>query len=192
MLQLLYNRLRGVTDMKRMKKIRVMLLAVLWLAAMAMMGCRKDDSHSEQSAKAILESFLSCSVQDVQKYQDTYSGLTSEAVGDQTYESGITFVDGLEQYFRDKYGDIMTDECIESMIDNRTIIQSMKLAEKYDSNIVSKDIWLTKKAGTSETYTYEATVAPTSNQENETLITGAITVTGEKASYLTIGVKGVN
>lgn len=175
-----------------MKKIRVMLLAVLWVAAMVIMGCRKDDSHSEQSAKAILESFLNCKMQDVQEYQDTYSGLTSEAVGDQTYESGITSVDGLEQYFKDKYGDIMTDECIESMIDNRTIIQCMKLAEKYDSDIISKDIWLTKKARTSETYTYEATVAPASNQENETLITGAITLSDEKASYLTIEVKGVN
>ena len=68
----------------------------------------------------------------------------------------------------------------------------MKLAEKYDSDIISKDIWLTKKARTSETYTYEATVAPASNQENETLITGAITLSDEKASYLTIEVKGVN
>lgn len=46
------------------------------------MGCQKDDSHSEQSVKAILESFLSCSVQDVQEYQNTYLGLTAEAVGD--------------------------------------------------------------------------------------------------------------
>ena len=71
---------------------------------MAMMGCQKDDSHSEQSAKAILESFLSCSVQEVQEYQNTYSGLTAEAVGDQTSESGIASVGGLEQYFKDKYG----------------------------------------------------------------------------------------
>ncbi len=159
---------------------------------MAMMWCQKDDSHSEQSAKAILESFLSCSVQEVQEYQNTYSGLTAEAVGDQTSESGIASVGGLEQYFKDKYGEIMTDECIESMIDNRTIIQCMQLAEKYNSDIVSKDIWLTKKAGAADTYTYEVTVAPTSNKENETFITGAITLTDEKASYLTIEVKGVN
>ena len=68
----------------------------------------------------------------------------------------------------------MTDECIESMIDNRTIIQCMQLAEKYNSDIVSKDIWLNKKTGSADTYTYEATVAPTSNKENETFITGAI------------------
>ena len=65
---------------------------------MAVMGCQKDDSHSEQSVKAILESFLSCSVQDVQEYQNTYLGLTAEAVGDQTGESGIASVGGLEQY----------------------------------------------------------------------------------------------
>lgn len=181
-----------VTGTERMKKIRVILLAAVWITAMAVMGCQKDDSHSEQSVKAILESFLSCSVQDVQKYQNTYLGLTAEAVGDQTGESGIASVGGLEQYFKDKYGKIMTDECIESMIDNRTIIQCMQLAEKYNSDIVSKDIWLTKKAGAADTYTYEATVAPTSNKDNETFITGAITLTDEKASYLTIEVKGVN
>lgn len=175
-----------------MKKLRVILLSAVLITAMAMMGCQKNDSHSEQSVKAILERFLSCSVQDVQEYQNTYSGLTAEAVGDQTGESGIASVDGLEQYFKDKYGDIMTDECIESMIDNRTIIQCMKLSEKYDSDILSKDIWLTQKTGTPDTYTYEATVAPTSNQENETFITGAITLTDGKASYLTIEVKGVN
>lgn len=175
-----------------MKKLRVILLSAVLITAMVVMGCQKDNSHSEQSAKAILESFLSCSVQDVQEYQDTYSGLTAEAVGDQTDESGIASADGLEQYFKDKYGDIMTDECIESMIDNRTIIQCMKLAEKYDSDMISKDIWLTQKAGAADTYTYEATVAPTSNQENETFITGTITLTDEKASYLTIEVKGVN
>ena len=59
-------------------------------------------------------------------------------MGDQTGESGIASVGGLEQYFKDKYGEIMTDECIESMIDNRTIIQCMQLAEKYNSDIVSK------------------------------------------------------
>ena len=123
-----------------MKKIRGILLAAVWITAMAVMGCQKDDSHSEQSVKAILESFLSCSVQDVQEYQNTYLGLTAEAVGDQTGESGIASVGGLEQYFKDKYGEIMTDECIESMIDNRTIIQCMQLAEKYNSDIVSKDI----------------------------------------------------
>ena len=181
-----------VTGTERMKKIIVILLAAVWITAMAMMGCQKDDSHSEQSAKAILESFLSCSVQDVQEYQNTYSGLTAEAVGDQAGESGIASVGGLEQYFKDKYGEIMTDECIESMIDNRTIIQCMQLAEKYNSDIVSKDIWFTKKAGAADTYTYEATVAPTSNKENETFITGAITLTDGKASYLTIEVKGVN
>lgn len=70
-----------------MKKIRVILLAAVWITVMAVMGCQKDDSHSEQSVKAILESFLSCSVQDVQEYQNTYLGLTAEAVGDQTGES---------------------------------------------------------------------------------------------------------
>ena len=106
-----------------MKKLRVILLAAVWITAMAMMGCQKDDSHSEQSAKAILESFLSSSVQEVQEYQNTYSGLTAEAVGDQTGESGIASVGGLEQYFKDKYGEIVTDECIECMIDNRHMRQ---------------------------------------------------------------------
>ena len=56
-----------VTGTERMKKIRVILLAAVWITVMAVMGCQKDDSHSEQSVKAILESFLSCSVQDVQE-----------------------------------------------------------------------------------------------------------------------------
>ena len=87
-------------------------------------------------------------------------------------------------------GKIMTDECIESMIDNRTIIQCMQLAEKYNSDIVSKRHLAHQKAGADDTHMRQQW-HPLPIRKMRHLSRGDY-ADEWKASYLTIEVKGVN
>lgn len=177
-----------------MKRTKTLLLTVGLIVVLAVMGCSKSDSNdndSEQGAKAALEKVLSCSLEDVQAYKDAYSEAVTTATGETTSESGLASTDALSQYFKDKYGDVMTDECIESMMANRTMTVCIEVAEQIHMDIVPADIQLIEKSNEAGAYTYTAMLMTASDEKEVTAasVSGEITMVDGKASDLTIKVE---
>ena len=94
--------------MRKSGNLRMIMAAALTLVCvMTIAGCGKQQagagSGSEQSAQSALEHVLSCKVQEAADFETASEGIkqAAEETGDET---GIVSVDGLETYFRGKFG----------------------------------------------------------------------------------------
>ena len=113
--------------LKRLGRISVCMavLMVMLLAA----GCQKNGNSSEESANAVLNQFLSGTVQDADEFDSQYAEIASAETGDET---GMVSIDGMEDYFQKQFGEIMTADCIADLLAERSMIAPMKLAQKLD------------------------------------------------------------
>ena len=98
---------------------------------------------------------LSCTVQEAADFE-TASEEIKQAAEETGDETGIVSVDGLETYFQGRFGDDLTEDCLNKMMTDRTIAVSIKLAEQYQSDILAEDIQLTKKSSNEDMYDFEA------------------------------------
>ena len=111
-----------------------MIAALILVCVMSIAGCGKQQagagSGSEQSAQSALEHVLSCTVQEAADFE-TASEEIKQAAEETGDETGIVSVDGLETYFQGRFGDDLTEDCLNKMMADRTIAVSIKLAEQY-------------------------------------------------------------
>ena len=128
--------------LKRLGRISVgmTVLMVMLLAA----GCRKSSNSSEESANAVLNQFLSGTVQVADEFDSQYAEIASAETDDET---DMISVNGMDDYFQKQFGEIMTDACISDLMANRSMIAPMKLAQQLDKDIIAQDIQLTAKSG---------------------------------------------
>ncbi len=119
--------------LKRLGRISVCMavLMVMLLAA----GCQKNGNSSEESANAVLNQFLSGTVQDADEFDSQYAEIASAETGDET---GMVSIDGMEDYFQKQFGEIMTADCIADLLADRSMIAPMKLAQQMDKDIIAQ------------------------------------------------------
>lgn len=171
--------------LKRLGRISVCMavLMVMLLAA----GCQKSGNSSEESANAVLNQFLSGTVQDADEFDSQYAEIASAETGDET---GMVSIDGMEDYFQKQFGEIMTDACISDLMANRSMIAPMKLAQQLDKDIIAQDIQLTAKSGEENAYDFTAQLVTSDDKQPVGTATGYVKMQSDnsnwKASALTI------
>ena len=171
--------------LKRLGRISVCMavLMVMLLAA----GCQKSGNSSEESANAVLNQFLSGTVQDADEFDSQYAEIASAETGDET---GMVSIDGMEDYFQKQFGEIMTDACISDLMANRSMIAPMKLAQQLDKDIIAQDIQLTAKSGEENAYDFSAQLVTSDDKQPVGTATGYVKMQSDnstwKASALTI------
>lgn len=186
-------------DMRKSGNLRMLMAAVLVLIfAMLVAGCDKQQSGagsgSEQSAQSALEHVLSCTVQEAADFETASEEVKKTAeTGDET---GLVSVDGLETYFQMRFGDDLTEECMNRMTADRTIAVSIKLAEQYQSDILAEDIQLTERSGDEDMYDFEAKLVTAADSKQIASVTGVVAMKEEsqavwKISNLTVKVMDV-
>lgn len=163
-----------------------MIAALILVCVMAIAGCGKQQagagSGSEQSAQSALEYVLSCTVQEAADFETASEGIkqAAEETGDET---GIVSVDGLETYFQGRFGDDLTEDCLNKMMADRTIAVSIKLAEQYQSDILAEDIQLTKRSGNEDMYDFEAKLVTVADSKQIASVTGVVTMEERQSSW---------
>lgn len=163
----------------------IMIVALILTLVMAIAGCGKQQSGagsgSEQSAQSALEHVLSCTVQEAADFE-TASEEVKKAV-ETGNETGLVSVDGLENYFQGRFGDDLTEECMNRMMADRTIAVSIKLAEQYQSDILAEDIQLTKRSGDENMYDFEAKLVTAADSKQIASVTGVVTMEESQAVW---------
>ena len=158
-------------------------LMVMLLAA----GCQKSGNSSEESANAVLNQFLSGTVQDVDEFDSQYAEIASAETDDET---DMISVNGMDDYFQKQFGEIMTDDCISDLMANRSMIAPMKLAQQLDKDIIAQDIQLTAKSGEDNVYDFSAQLVTSDDKQPVGTATGYVKMQSDnstwKASALTI------
>lgn len=155
-------------------------MAVL-MAMLLAAGCQKSGNSSEESANAVLNQFLSGTVQDADEFDSQYAEIASAETGDET---------GMEEYFQKQFGEIMTADCIADLLADRSMIAPMKLAQKLDKDIIAQDIQLTAKSGEDNAYDFSTQLVTSDDKQPVGTATGYVKMQSDnstwKASALTI------
>lgn len=97
--------------LKRLGRISACMAAMMVMLLAA--GCGKSSGSSEESANAVLNQFLSGTVQDADEFDSQYAEIASAETGDET---GMVSIDGMKDYFQKQFGEIMTADCIADLI----------------------------------------------------------------------------
>lgn len=171
--------------LKRLGRISVCMtvLMVMLLAA----GCRKSSNSSEESANAVLNQFLSGTVQVADEFDSQYAEIASAETDDET---DMISVNGMDDYFQKQFGEIMTDACISDLMANRSMIAPMKLAQQLDKDIIAQDIQLTAKSGEENAYDFSAQLVTSDDKQPVGTAEGYVKMQSDnsnwKAAALTI------
>ena len=171
--------------LKRLGRISVCMtvLMVMLLAA----GCRKSSNSSEESANAVLNQFLSGTVQVADEFDSQYAEIASAETDDET---DMISVNGMDDYFQKQFGEIMTDACISDLMANRSMIAPMKLAQQLDKDIIAQDIQLTAKSGEDNAYDFTAQLVTSDDKQPVGTAEGYVKMQSDnsnwKAAALTI------
>lgn len=171
--------------LKRLGRISVCMtvLMVMLLAA----GCRKSSNSSEESANAVLNQFLSGTVQVADEFDSQYAEIASAETDDET---DMISVNGMDDYFQKQFGEIMTDACISDLMANRSMIAPMKLAQQLDKDIIAQDIQLTAKSGEENAYDFSAQLVTSDDKQPVGTAEGYVKMQSDnsnwKAAVLTI------
>lgn len=164
----------------------VVIAALILACVMAIAGCGKQQSgagsDSEQSAKSALEHVLSCTVQEAADFE-TASEEIKQAAAETGDETGMISVDGMETYFQGRFGDDLTEDCLNRMMADRTIAVSIKLAEQYQSDILAEDIQLTKRSGNEDMYDFEAKLVTSDDSKQVAKVTGVVAMEESQSSW---------
>lgn len=171
--------------LKRLGRISVC-MAVL-MAMLLAAGCQKSGNSSEESANAVLNQFLSGTVQDADEFDSQYAEIASAETDDET---DMISVNGMDDYFQKQFGEIMTDACISDLMANRSMIAPMKLAQQLDKDIIAQDIQLTAKSGEENAYDFSAQLVTSDDKQPVGTAEGYVKMQSDnsnwKAAALTI------
>lgn len=174
--------------MMKLKRLgRIFACMAVLMAMLLAAGCQKSGNSSEESANAVLNQFLSGTVQDADEFDSQYAEIASAETGDET---GMVSIDGMDDYFQKQFGEIMTDACISDLMANRSMIAPMKLAQQLDKDIIAQDIQLTAKSGEENAYDFSAQLVTSDDKQPVGTAEGYVKMQSDnsnwKASALTI------
>lgn len=174
--------------MMKLKRLgRIFACMAVLMAMLLAAGCQKSGNSSEESANAVLNQFLSGTVQDADEFDSQYAEIASAETGDET---GMVSIDGMDDYFQKQFGEIMTDACISDLMENRSMIAPMKLAQQLDKDIIAQDIQLTAKSGEENAYDFSAQLVTSDDKQPVGTAEGYVKMQSDnsnwKAAALTI------
>ncbi len=131
------------------KKTAILIIIVAAIAAAALLLL--NGSNASVQAEQALNSLLSCTMEDVEKFDAVLAPkLPSESVG-------ISSQGGdLSAYLAERFGDSMSDSCIEKLAANRTFYRSVKLAKANNCDIIMSELKLTAESGNKNTFDFSA------------------------------------
>ena len=181
-----------MTEKKRTtaKSFRFVFLTLLLLVIVAVtIGCGQSSNLEQQSKKA-LNQLLSCTLQQAEDFDKAAAADRDSIEAEADGEIGLVQGgDELQDYFKKRFGDSMTDECIDDLAKSRTFYRSIALTKDFGSDIEAVEIELTKRSDDQECYTFSANIK-TSAGDSAAAAEGTISMEKDgkewKASQITL------
>lgn len=154
-----------------MKLRKLLAVTVAIMLAASLFGC---SSGGEKVARETANKLLNCTA----KQADDILSAASDTDGDDS---------ALISRCTDKYGDVMTDDCISASIKTRALLRSALLAQSLESDVSCTDLKVEKRA--SDGKIYDFTAALTADSKTVATVNGNMTVENGKVSRLTLNVR---
>lgn len=174
------------TSVKLLRQVLPVVLALVTAAAAA--GCGKGGSNAEQRSQLALEQLLSCTLQQAEEFDAAMARDFTEDAAD--VGAGLVQDDGrLRDYLAERFGDSMTDACIEDLTMSRAIYRSAALSKRLNSDVSAGEATLTKCSDDQERYNFSAELISSSG-DPAAAVSGTILMekdgAGWKASRITL------
>lgn len=165
------------------KKLLFLLLAAVLIAVVVLCAVlpRTPEQTAQDAAQVVLTELFSCTREQAWQIEDALSVKTEDT------KPGLTVAgQELETYAEQRYADLMTPECIEQQLANRTFTLSAGFAQKQDADMEATGLELTSADGSEEQFRFKVTLCAMPDQVEVAQISGAIrmeqTSDGWKAS----------
>lgn len=151
---------------------------------------KQGGGNLEHQAKTALNQLISCTLQQAEEFDAAIIQSATEAVADS--ETGLIQSDEkLRDYLEKRFGNSMTNACIEELAMSRTFYKSIALAKSLNIDIKASEIELTKRSDQQECYNF-STEIKTSAGDGVATAWGTISMekdgTKWKASKITLTV----
>lgn len=162
------------------RKILIILLAaVLSLSFLTACGGQKEDQKAQENARVgeILSSLFWSTEADAQALEEAILG-GQPAATDTNTTPGIYPADdqALMAYLKDRYGDYMTDDCIEQLMQNRTFGIAASHVQSQGTEIVAGETSYQERKETEHLYDFEVEIKSNQSKTPLQTVTGTIQV----------------
>lgn len=165
------------------KKLLLLLLAAVLVVA-AVLGAalpRTPKQTAEEAAQVVLTELFSCTREQARQIEDALAVKIEDA------QPGLTDAgQELEAYAEQRYAALMTPECIEQQLANRTFTLGAGFAQKQDADMEVSGLELTSADEREEQFRFKVTLCTMPDQSEVAQISGTIqmekTSDGWKAS----------
>lgn len=135
----------------------MLLIVLIFVIIVITIWCKQGDSL-EHYAKLALDQLFSCTLQQAEDFDVAVIQSAAEEIAD--YEIGLTQKsdEKLKDYLIKRFGNSMTNACMEELAMNRDIYKSVALAESLNTDIKAGKIELTKCSVQQECYNFSVEI----------------------------------
>lgn len=156
--------------------------AILLVITLFYSGCGKSNDESKQSAKAVVEQMLNCSVEEA----ESFVAVTEKLSDVSENETGVGIVSSgneIETYIKERFGAVMTDDCCKQIANNRTFYNSIALSKQYNSDVKADNIELNKRQSEKEVFNFSAKIIAVKTGDEVASVTGTVTMVKENNTW---------
>lgn len=160
------------------------------IAAMFALATHLRKSPAQDQAEFIVQQLLSCST----SIEQAMAQDTAQAESTAASEPGLVQLDGsaLIAYVNAQFGDIVTADCLNQMLQNRLLTRITTLAEQHNDKLEPVNLTLNKQSGKDVCYSFTADLQTITDHTTVATASGTITMVKEdnvwKASSLSLTV----
>lgn len=165
-------------------------LGVLTLAVFLLAGCAPRGQRAEDAARSVMTRLFSCTVEEAEEVSAVLAGEEAAAASE---EPGLTSSDdGLTAYADERYGDLLSEECLQQMLGNRSLFSCAVLVQRTGQEIQPEIRRFDKREGEEAGFDFTIDLKADGEADPVATATGNIfmeqTEAGWKASAITLSV----
>lgn len=162
----------------------------LFMALVLLAGCNAQDNSAEKDARSAMTRLLRCTVEEA----EAFSAVLAEEGTVETAETGITSSgDGLATYAEERYGAVLSEDCIQQMLGNRSLFSSAALVRSSGGDVEPEFVRFERREGEEAGFDFTIDLNVVGQTEPVATATGNIfmeqTTDGWKASSITLSVQ---
>ena len=172
------------SNFKRQRVVALIaLLAVAAYSIAIFMFSRTSGDSAKKCAEEAITKLFSCTIQDAADFNDAL--LSPSADSTPAENNGLLSAsdDALTEYLSKRFGNHVTDACLEQLVANRVVSYSVNIAEKYNSDIRVSDLKLDENSSGENSYRFSAVLQTETDASTVANIFGSVFVEKEDGVY---------
>lgn len=161
----------------------VALLAVAACSIAIFMFSRTSGDSAKKCAEEAITKLFSCTIQDAADFNDALLSPLADSTPAENNGLLSASDDALTEYLSKRFGNHVTDACLEQLVANRVVSYSVNIAEKYNSDIRVSDLKLNENSSGENSYRFSAVLQTETDASTVANIFGSVFVEKEDGVY---------